>query len=649
MIRRENINLSLKQIIEKQPTTNIGTIGSVSHGKSTTIHRISGTKTQRTQKEIEHQATIRLGYANVKLYQCPKSGEIIPLSNSSKAPISQETGEPMNLIKNLSFVDCPGHEAYMATMMNGTAVMDTAILIVAANDTVFPQDQTTEHLTAISNTDIENIICLQNKLDLVRKDDAIKHHYKLRKYLDEFPRTKCVNIIPVSAQRNQNIDSVYNYLAYQVKEPNRDYNKKPRMTVIRTFDINHPDTPIKMIKGGVVGGTIRHGVFEIGDIVEIRPGIYMKNDKGQIFCSPLITKIESLKSEDTNLERAVAGGLIGVGLSIDPFFTHSDHLIGQTVGLIGHVPKIYKQITVKYKHIGMIETLNKLNSSEPVRIIVNSINIEAFKVDIEENNDDKKSKNKNKKQNDEKKSKTLTFNLEKPVALDDGEILTIMRKYQGRYRVYYSCLFVEGQEVDGLELPDNYKELVNGNIERNYTIINDLQPLFEKDQDNLYNYNLLLKKITFLNQDNETFEVEPPISKRCGKKTIFANFPQVVQSINRQTYMIISRQMVDNDPIKIGLGQLQERLNMENHLKEYIEKELKKQINFNEDRQLIIAGSFNDGNIEILLSTYLNKYVRCRQCQSMLTILGKHNRQEANLCLKCYNINLISNLQNKMK
>jgi translation initiation factor 2 beta subunit (eIF-2beta)/eIF-5 len=107
--------------------------------------------------------------------------------------------------------------------------------------------------------------------------------------------------------------------------------------------------------------------------------------------------------------------------------------------------------------------------------------------------------------------------------------------------------------------------------------------------------------------------------------------------------------MVDNDPIKIGLGQLQERLNMENHLKEYIEKELKKQINFNEDRQLIIAGSFNDGNIEILLSTYLNKYVRCRQCQSMMTILGKYNRQEANLCLKCYNINLISNLQNKMK
>lgn len=647
------ITLSHKEIIERQPTTNIGTIGSVSHGKSTTVHRISGTKTQRTQKEIEHQATIRLGYANVKLYQCPVSGEIISLSNSSKAPISKETGEPMVLIKNLSFVDCPGHEAYMATMMNGTAVMDSAILIIASNDPIFPQDQTSEHLTAITNTDIENIVCLQNKLDLVTRDEATKHHRKLRKYLDTIERTRDCKILPVSAQRNQNIDAVYNYLAYQVEEPKRDYNQKPRMTVVRTFDINHPDTSLKMIKGGVVGGTISRGVFEIGDVVEIRPGIYMKDQQGNIFCSPLITRIESLKSEDTELERAVAGGLIGVGLSIDPFFTHSDHLIGQTMGLVGHVPKIYKQITVRYRHIGMIEQMSKLDSSEPVRVVVNSLNIEAFKVDVDEESEKhskkKNKKNKGEKGKEEKKIKTITFKLDKPVALDDGEILTVMRKYQGRYRVYYSCLFVEGEEVDGLELPQNYQELVDSNPERHYDVIDDLPPMVPKEQAELYDYNKLLDKITFLNQEEETFEVEPPIAKRSGRKTIFANFPQVVHSISHQTTVIIGRPMAENDPIRIGLSQLHERLNMETHLKEFIERELKKTITVNEFQQLVISGGYNDGNIETLMSSYLNQYVRCRQCHSMMTVLGKRNRQEANLCLKCYNINLIRNLQNLMK
>lgn len=643
------ITLSHKQIIEKQPTTNIGTIGSVSHGKSTTVHRISGTKTQRTQKEIEHQATIRLGYANVKLYQCPVSGEIISLSNSSKVPISKETGEPMVLIKNLSFVDCPGHEAYMATMMNGTAVMDSAILIVASNDPVFPQDQTSEHLTAVSNTDIDNILCLQNKLDLVTRDDAHKHHRKLRKYLDSIEKTQTTRIIPVSAQRNQNIDTVYNYLAYQVNEPVRDYNQKPRMTVVRTFDINHPDTSLKMIKGGVVGGTISKGVFEIGDIVEIRPGIYQKDPQGNIYCSPLITKIESLKSEDTQLERAVAGGLIGVGLSIDPYFTHCDQLIGQTVGLVGHVPKIYKEITVYYRHIGMIEKMSKLDTTEPVRIVVNSLNIEGFKINKEEDTG-KYSKKKNKKDKKEKKEpKTITFKLDKPVALDEGEILTVMRKYQGRYRVYYSCYFVEGQEVDGLELPENYEEMVNNIPDRQYQVIDDLPKLFPKDQSRLYDYESLLDNITFLNQEEEIFEVEPPIAKRSGRKTIFANFPQVVHSISHHTTLIINRDMAVNDPIRIGLEQLNERLNMENHLKDFIERELKKTITVNECHQLVISGGFNNGNIETLMSSYLNKYVRCRQCHSMTTVLGIRNRQEANLCLKCYNINLIRNFQNMMK
>ena len=81
----------------------------------------------------------------------------------------------MKLVRHVSFVDCPGHDILMATMLNGAAVMDAALLLIAANETC-PQPQTSEHLAAVEIMKLENIIILQNKVDLIKEAQALEHH-----------------------------------------------------------------------------------------------------------------------------------------------------------------------------------------------------------------------------------------------------------------------------------------------------------------------------------------------------------------------------------------------------------------------------------------------------------------------------------------
>ena len=74
----------------------------------------------------------------------------------------------------MSFVDCPGHDILMATMLNGAAVMDAALLLVAGNETC-PQPQTSEHLAAVEIMILENIIILQYMFDLIKEAQALEH------------------------------------------------------------------------------------------------------------------------------------------------------------------------------------------------------------------------------------------------------------------------------------------------------------------------------------------------------------------------------------------------------------------------------------------------------------------------------------------
>ena len=77
-------------------------------------------------------------------------------------------GYKYGLVRHVSFVDCPGHDILMATMLNGAAVMDAALLLIAGNESC-PQPQTSEHLAAIEIMKLKHIIILQNKIDLIKE------------------------------------------------------------------------------------------------------------------------------------------------------------------------------------------------------------------------------------------------------------------------------------------------------------------------------------------------------------------------------------------------------------------------------------------------------------------------------------------------
>jgi translation initiation factor 2 subunit 3 len=362
----------------------VGTIGHVAHGKSTVVKAISGVQTVRFKNELERNITIKLGYANAKIYQgklvapapaaagadevaaaSAATGTVYTSRGSSHPDVFIEKGREYKLRRHVSFVDCPGHDILMATMLNGAAVMDAALLLIAGNETC-PQPQTSEHLAAVEIMRLQHIIILQNKVDLVKPDAALAQQEQIRKFVagtvaDAAP------ILPISAVLRYNMDIVCEYLVRKIPLPLRDFTSQPRLIVIRSFDVNRPGQDVLNLQGGVAGGSILQGVLRVGDEIEVRPGIVNKQQdsgssadksgdkdkegggsKQQMICNPIYSKISSLYAEQNDLQFAVPGGLIGVGTRIDPTLTRADRLVGQVLGLKGQLPDVFSEIEISY-------------------------------------------------------------------------------------------------------------------------------------------------------------------------------------------------------------------------------------------------------------------------------------------------------------
>lgn len=342
------------EVISKQATINIGTIGHVAHGKSTVVKAISGVQTVRFKNELERNITIKLGYANAKIYKCtnddcPRPGCYRSYkSNKELEPICERVGcgGTMKLERHVSFVDCPGHDILMATMLNGAAVMDAALLLIAGNETC-PQPQTSEHLAAIEIMKLQHIIILQNKVDLI-KPAAAEEHY--RSILD-FVRGTVADgapIVPISAQLKYNVDAVNEYLCKRIPVPVRDFTSAPRLIVIRSFDVNKPGSEVDDLQGGVAGGSLLTGVLRLGDEIEVRPGIVTRDSEGSLKVRPIFSRIVTLLAEQNQLSFAVPGGLIGVGTKIDPTLCRADRLVGQVLGAVGKLPAVYTELEINF-------------------------------------------------------------------------------------------------------------------------------------------------------------------------------------------------------------------------------------------------------------------------------------------------------------
>nr|CAB3496074.1 unnamed protein product [Digitaria exilis]CAB3500965.1 unnamed protein product [Digitaria exilis] len=145
--------------------------------------------------------------------------------------------------------------------------MDGALLLIAANESC-PQPQTSEHLAAVEIMRLQHIIILQKKIDLIQESSAMNQHEAIQKFI-QGTIAEGGPVVPISAQLKYNTD----------------------------------------------------GVLRVNQKIEVRPGIVMKDENGNIKCTPIYSRIVSLYAEQNELQFAVPGGLIGVGTTMDPTLT----------------------------------------------------------------------------------------------------------------------------------------------------------------------------------------------------------------------------------------------------------------------------------------------------------------------------------------
>lgn len=261
-------------------------------------------------------------------------------------------------------------------MLAGAAVMDAALLLVAGNQP-YPQPQTREHLIAVDIMKLEHIIVLQNKIDIVIKDRhaVIKQQEDIKKSLSTGTGA-AAPIIPISAQLKYNIDVVVDYIC-RIPIPARKFTVPPYMIVIRSFDVNKPGEDAEDLKGGVAGGTILKGCLRVGDEIAIRPGYITRNTAtGKTSWKEISSQIISLKADENHLMYAVPGGLIAVGMKVDPQFTRSDNMVGHIIGYPNDMPEVYIEIDVKttfLKRIVGSKECNKIDNIKEGEILLINI------------------------------------------------------------------------------------------------------------------------------------------------------------------------------------------------------------------------------------------------------------------------------------
>jgi len=400
--------------LPRQPEINIGTAGHVDHGKTTLIQGLTGIWAARHSEELRRGITIRIGYADCGFYRCPNHE---PPDCYTTKPICPLCGEKTKFLRAVSFVDCPGHEILMTTMLSGASVMDGAILVIAANEPV-PRPQTREHVKALEIIGVRNLVVVQNKVDLVDKEKAKENYEAIRKFLSEETLYGDAPIIPVSAQHAVNLDLLIEAIERCIPTPKRDPSKPPFMHVVRSFDINKPGTSIEDLKGGVIGGTIVEGKLRVGEEIEIRPGVRLKEGGNY---EPLFTEITSLMAGGRSVEEAGCGGLVGVGTMLDPSFTKADGLIGNVVGKPGSLPETLSQIGVEVELFKYAIGTPELVEVEPLKtgeiLVVNSgttVTVGAIT---------------------SSRDSYIEVSLKKPICAREGSRVALSRRIAGRWRL----------------------------------------------------------------------------------------------------------------------------------------------------------------------------------------------------------------------
>lgn len=305
----EDEMITLHEKVGTQPKINIGIIGNVSSGKTTLIEALSGIDTRKYKKEIESNRTLKLGYINILVIKCACKGNInYVIKRSDDCPCEERI---------FSIIDVPGHNVLLSTMLSGASIMDTTMLIIAANEPC-PQKQTKEHLVAmeIINDDFQHFdnIIVQNKIDVVSREKAMVSFDEITSFI-KGTSIENSQIFPISAKKKINTQSILKHIFdLDLNKTNRDTDNLQAI-IVRNFDINKPGS--SEIKGLVLGCSILSGKIKIGDYIFIVP-------------HRLKIRVTNIKTAEDNLNEAVSGGLIALETDASSFLINKD-LIGAMI------------------------------------------------------------------------------------------------------------------------------------------------------------------------------------------------------------------------------------------------------------------------------------------------------------------------------
>ena len=247
-----------KETFERtKPHVNVGTIGHIDHGKTTTTGAILAVQAEK-------------GLAEHKDYsEIAKGGTV--RDETKTVTIAVAHVEYESEVRHYAHIDCPGHADFIKNMITGAAQMDGAILVVSAADG--PMPQTKEHVLLAKQVDVPAIVVFLNKCDLVDDEELlelveIEVRELLSKYDFDGDNAVIVRGSALPAYQNPGdpaasacITELVEAIDANVPEPDRDEDKPFLMAIEDVFSIEG--------RGTVATGRIERGVINVSDEVEI--------------------------------------------------------------------------------------------------------------------------------------------------------------------------------------------------------------------------------------------------------------------------------------------------------------------------------------------------------------------------------------------
>jgi len=394
---------------------NVGIVGHVDHGKTALVYRLTGDKTDRHSEEIRRGISIRLGYADAAFYKCPKCE--FPRNYGTSETCKNGHGAA-ELVRAVSFVDSPGHETLMATMLSGAAIMNGALLVIAANEPC-PQPQTREHLMALNIIGVDKVVVVQNKIDLVDDAQAKTNYDEIEQFV-KGTVAEGAPVVPLSAHHDINVDALIAQIEETIPTPVLDEKKAPKMFVARSFDVNQPGIPPEKIAGGVLGGSLMQGKMKVGDAVEICPGRQV-TAAGKSAWENLTSEVTSLQSGGMPRKEVRPGGLVAIRTGLDPSLTKADSLVGRVVGHPGTLPAMVHKLAMEThlldRVVGVADDLKveNIKTNEPLMLSVGT----ALTVGVVTS----------------ARSDSAEMALKIPVCSEPGQRIAVSRRIGGKWRL----------------------------------------------------------------------------------------------------------------------------------------------------------------------------------------------------------------------